>query len=141
MGDGQTIASMFELSSMSGKKAKERARAAFENYINEIKSAQNAAGEELGTTLGETTEASFSDTLLPAANEMFAQIGEKGAEFLSVDMKNAVVDFLNDNEKGMAALQSAAEKLNAELAKEIVKKVTIHTSGGGFSSSVNTNVM
>ncbi len=83
--------------------------------------------EIVGTTVGESMLEGIDDTLTPGMEQIFTTAAEKGTEFITVDMKDAVHDFLTDETKGMAAWQTAADNINATLSETINKTVNIKT--------------
>ena len=76
----------------------------------------------------ETGEKMAEDLITPsitASEDLVELIAEKGGEAFTVELKDAVYSFITDKEKGMAALQSTAEKLNETLGEDIYKTVHI----------------
>ena len=74
---------------------------------------------------------------LDAAKELIETISEKGGEAFTVELTDSVGAFLNDEDSGMAALQSAAEKYNRTLSETVNKTVNIMFTGDNGTQSVN----
>jgi len=74
---------------------------------------------------GEDLKDSLLTPSIDAAEDLVNIIADKGGEAFTVELKESVKTFLEDEESGMAALQTSAKTLNETLSQDINKTVNV----------------